>query len=108
MRFAALQSICLIFLVIMMNRRNIEELVRQCVAALPQDLLRARRDVEQQLRNALTATLRRMDLVTREEFDVQAALLSRTRERLEALQTRIDQLEAHEKSGSDTGRADDQ
>lgn len=100
----------------MMNRRNLEKLVQQCVAALPQDLLRARRGVEQQLRNALAAALRRMDLVTREEFDVQAALLGRTRERLEALQERIDQMEEYGKpdsgpdsgSGSGGGRADDQ
>lgn len=46
-----------------------------------------------ELQVALQAALRRMDLVTREEFDAQAAVLQRTRMRLEALEQQVTQLE---------------
>jgi BMFP domain-containing protein YqiC len=51
------------------------------------------RDVQRNLQAALSGALQRMDLVTREEFDAQAALLAPPRERLEALQARVDALE---------------
>ncbi|MDO3383046.1 accessory factor UbiK family protein [Gilvimarinus algae] len=46
-----------------------------------------------QLQAALQAALRKLDLVTREEFDAQAAVLARTRARLEALEARVTELE---------------
>ena len=52
------------------------------------------RDVEKNLKASLAAWLSRLDLVTREEFDVQAQLLSRTRQKLDALEARIAALEA--------------
>jgi ubiquinone biosynthesis accessory factor UbiK len=52
------------------------------------------RDVEKNLRAILSATLSRLDLVTREEFDVQAKVLARAREKLAALEARIADLEA--------------
>lgn len=51
------------------------------------------RDVEKNLRAALGAFFSRLDLVTREEFDVQAALLERARERLAQIEARIAELE---------------
>lgn len=48
---------------------------------------------KKELRAAVQSALGRMDLVTREEFDAQAAVLQRTRERLEQLETRLDELE---------------
>ena len=52
------------------------------------------RDVEKNVRALLTGALARLDLVTREEFDVQAQVLRRTREKLEALTARLAELEA--------------
>jgi BMFP domain-containing protein YqiC len=52
------------------------------------------RDVDKNVRALLTGALARLDLVTREEFDVQAQVLRRTREKLEALTTRLAELEA--------------
>lgn len=46
-----------------------------------------------QLQAALQAALRKLDLVTREDFDAQAAVLARTRARLEALEARVTELE---------------
>lgn len=51
------------------------------------------RDVEKNLRALFTASLARLDLVTREEFDVQAKVLARTREKLAALEARVEALE---------------
>ena len=51
-------------------------------------------DVDKNVRALLTGALARLDLVTREEFDVQAQVLRRTREKLEALTTRLAELEA--------------
>jgi BMFP domain-containing protein YqiC len=52
------------------------------------------RDAEKNLKAMLTGALGKLDLVTREEFDIQARVLLRTREKLEALETRVAELEA--------------
>ncbi len=51
------------------------------------------RDVEKNLRASLAAWLSKLDLVTREEFDVQAQVLARTREKLQELEARLARLE---------------
>jgi len=51
------------------------------------------RDLEKNLRALFSASLARLDLVTREEFDVQAKVLARTREKLAALEERVAALE---------------
>lgn len=51
------------------------------------------KDIEQNLKAGLTAMLGKLDLVTREEFDVQREVLARTREKLAALEARLAELE---------------
>ncbi len=51
------------------------------------------RDVEKNARAMLSSMFSRLDLVTREEFDVQTQVLARTREKLQALEARVDSLE---------------
>ena len=77
---------------------NIDELARRLSEALPGGLKALQADAEQNFRAVLQAGLSRLELVTREEFDVQAAVLRRTRENLEALEARIAALE---KPGAD-------
>ena len=72
---------------------NIDELARRLVDSLPGGLKALQADAEQNFRAVLQAGLARLDLVTREEFDVQAAVLKRTREKLEALDARLAALE---------------
>lgn len=60
---------------------------------LPPGVRQLRGDLEENIKAVLRETLARMELVTREEFDVQAALLSRTRARLEALEVELRALE---------------
>ena len=55
-------------------------------------------EVEKNLRAALASVFAKLDLVTREEFDVQRLVLLRTREKLEALERRLAQLEAEQRS----------
>jgi BMFP domain-containing protein YqiC len=50
-------------------------------------------DLKQNFRSLLQSTLSKLDLVTREEFDIQAKVLARTREKLEALEQRVAALE---------------
>lgn len=79
------------------KRPSIDELIDGVMSALPADMRQLKSDFEQQLRQAMHSAFSRMDLVTREEFDVQAALLARTRERLEEMIRRLDELEQNDK-----------
>jgi ubiquinone biosynthesis accessory factor UbiK len=58
------------------------------------------RDVEKNVRVLLRGALGRLDLVSREEFDIQVALLARTREKLETLEERLASLEARAKAAA--------
>ena len=51
-------------------------------------------DMQQHIRSAMMSAFDKMDLVTREEFDAQRAVLTRTREKLEALEAQVAELEA--------------
>jgi ubiquinone biosynthesis accessory factor UbiK len=75
------------------KRPQIDELARQLADAVPKNLRALGEDLERNFRSMLSAGFERMDLVTREEFDLQAAVLERTREKLEALEKRITELE---------------
>ncbi|HSD42959.1 MAG TPA: accessory factor UbiK family protein [Burkholderiales bacterium] len=60
------------------------------------------RDIERNLRALLTSGLARLDVVTREEFDVQAKLLARTREKLAQLEARLAELERQQDAATGT------
>ena len=75
------------------GRPPIDELARQLADAVPKNLRALGEDLEKNFRALLLAGFERMDLVTREEFDLQTAVLERTREKLEALEGRIADLE---------------
>jgi len=60
---------------------------------VPPGLAQAREDMHANFKDILAQGLRRLDLVTREEFDVQSQVLARTRERLEVLEKRLADLE---------------
>ncbi len=61
---------------------------------MPPGVTALRRDLEDNFKAVLQAGLTRLDLVSRQEFDVQAAVLRRTREKLEALEARVAALES--------------
>ena len=78
----------------MMDPKVIDDLARRLSRVVPSGLREARQDIEKNFRTVLQNTLAKMDLVTREEFDVQTRLLARTREKLEALKKAMAELEA--------------
>lgn len=77
-----------------MDTSKLDELARRLAAALPENLASLRRELETNFRAVLKSGLARLDLVTREEFDTQQAVLRRTREKLEALEKQVRELEA--------------
>lgn len=77
-----------------MAKESIDQLARRLAESLPQGVKAVRSDMEKNFRSILGAGLARLDLVTREEFEVQEAVLARTRAKLETLTTRLDELEA--------------
>jgi ubiquinone biosynthesis accessory factor UbiK len=78
----------------MFKPEKFDEIVQQFTRLLPEDMQQARADIQKNMKSALSATLARMDLVTREEFDVQTALLARTRALLEEMEAKLGKLEA--------------
>ena len=76
------------------DRPTLDELAKQLVASVPGNLKSMGEDMERNFKSLLQSALSRLDLVTREEVDVQMAVLSRTREKLEALETRLTELES--------------
>jgi BMFP domain-containing protein YqiC len=73
--------------------RLIDDLARRLAGAVPESVMALRRDLEQNFKGVLQSQLVELDLVTREEFDVQATVLRRTREKLAALEARLAELE---------------
>ena len=73
--------------------RLIDDLARRLAGSVPEGMLALRRDLEQNFKSVLQAGLAKFDLVTREEFDVQTAVLRRTREKLTELEERLRELE---------------
>lgn len=73
--------------------RSLDELARKLADAVPPGLAALKNDLEQNFKAVLQSGLTRLDLVTRQEFDIQAAVLRRSRERLEELEQRLAALE---------------
>ena len=92
-----------------MDPRFIDDLARRLAAAVPAGLIAMRRDLEDNFKAVLQSGLARLDLVSRQEFDVQAAVLRRTREKLDGLEARLAALEGGHSAGTvrsdDTGEA---
>lgn len=83
----------------MIDFKPIDELARRLSDLVPPGLREQRDELQQTFRGALQAGLSKLDLVTREEFEVQRAVLMRTREKLEALERTVAALEA-ERAGT--------
>ena len=73
---------------------NIDALARRLSSLVPGNLREGREELQQNFKSVLQTGLARLDLVTREEFDVQRAVLLRTRDKLNELQRAVDKLEA--------------
>ena len=78
----------------MIDLKAIDDLARRLSDLVPPGLKDARVEIEQNMKSTLQAGLSKLDLVTREEFEVQRAVLLRTREKIDALERTVQILEA--------------
>lgn len=86
----------------MIDPKLLDDLAKRVAGSVPTGLQSLQQDLQNSLRGALESGLSHLDLVTREEFDTQSAVLARTREKLERLEQLVDELEqglAAKKSG---------
>ncbi|MFJ2974584.1 ubiquinone biosynthesis accessory factor UbiK [Kluyvera sp. NPDC087067] len=77
----------------MIDPKKIEQIARQVHESMPKGLREFGDDVEKKVRQVIQSQLTRLDVVSREEFDVQTQVLLRTREKLALLEQRISELE---------------
>ena len=78
----------------MIDLAQLDDLARRLSNLVPPGLREGREELQQNFKSVLQAGLGKLDLVTREEFDVQRAVLLRTREKLEKLERQVEDLEA--------------
>jgi BMFP domain-containing protein YqiC len=73
---------------------RIDEIARRLLESVPPAFRTVQQDLENNFRAVLRSTLGKLDVVTRDEFDTQTRVLQRTREKLEQLEARLQELEA--------------
>lgn len=78
----------------MLDPKLFDDLSKRLAEGMPQGLQNLQDDVQRNLRAGLETTLGKLNLVTREEFEVQQAVLTRTREKLKTLEARVAALES--------------
>jgi BMFP domain-containing protein YqiC len=78
----------------MINAKKIEEIARQVTDAIPPSLKNMASDLEDKTKMVLQRKLSQLDVVTREEFDVQTQVLIKTREKLAKMEEKLAALEA--------------
>lgn len=78
----------------MFDPKKIEQIARQVQESMPKGVRELGEDVEKKIRQVLQAQFSKLDLVNREEFDIQTQVLLRTREKLALLEQRLAALEA--------------
>ena len=76
----------------MFDPKQFDDIATKLFAALPTSLQNIEKDIQQKFKEVLQSAFNHMDLVTREEFDVQCKVLARTRDKLEHLQVQVDEL----------------
>ncbi len=77
----------------MLDPKKLEDLAKQIADAVPPGVKNMAEEAEGRVKTVLQSQLSKLDLVTREEFDIQSQVLIRTREKLDAMESRIAELE---------------
>ena len=75
------------------NLNNIEKLAAAIAAAIPTHNSELKAEIKKNIKPILSSALKRMDLVTLEDFELQRSILKKTREKLESLEKKITELE---------------
>ena len=77
----------------MFDPKAIDEIANRLAGAIPPGLNNLKEDLEKTFRAILQGALGKLDLVTREEFEVQKMVLAKTRSKLEDLEKRVAEME---------------
>ncbi|MDH3343202.1 MAG: accessory factor UbiK family protein [Gammaproteobacteria bacterium] len=77
----------------MENKNTFDDLAKKITGLLPGNFQQVQQDLESNIKALLQSSLSKMNLVSREEFDVQSALLARTREKLDQLEKQLAELD---------------
>jgi BMFP domain-containing protein YqiC len=80
--------------IMMINAKKIEEIAKQVTDAMPSGVKNLATDFEEKAKTVLQNKLSQLDVVTREEFDVQTQVLIKTRAKITALEAKLAELEA--------------
>ncbi|MBK8181944.1 MAG: accessory factor UbiK family protein [Candidatus Competibacteraceae bacterium] len=83
----------------MIDPKSFDDLAKRFTEALPPSFRQFQADMEKNLHATLQATFAKLDLVTRDEFEVQQGVLARTRAKLEELEKQVAELEKQASSG---------
>ncbi|WP_203323540.1 ubiquinone biosynthesis accessory factor UbiK [Pseudoxanthomonas beigongshangi] len=89
----------------MIDLNHLDDLARRLSDLVPPSLRESREELQQAFKGALQSGLSRLDLVTREEYEVQRAVLLRTREKLEALERTVQALEVAPPASASTAQS---
>lgn len=82
----------------MLPSQSLDELVKKIIGFLPQSIERIEKDCQQHIKSVLQSAFEGLDIVSREEFDVQVKVLARTRALVDNLQTQVSALLEKEKN----------
>ena len=85
----------------MIDPKLLDDLAKKVAGSVPTGLQSLQQELQKNLRSALESGLSHLDLVTRQEFDVQSAVLARTREKLEQLERKLAEMEKSLQGGDD-------
>lgn len=77
----------------MFDPKKLEQIAKQIHDSMPQPVKDLGSDVEQKVRQVIQGQLNKLDVVSREEFDVQTQVLLRTRQKLNEMEQKISELE---------------
>lgn len=77
----------------MIDPKLLDDLAKKIAGSVPTGLQSLQEDLRKNFRSALESSLSHLDLVTRQEFDIQSAVLARTREKLEHLEKQLAEME---------------
>ena len=86
----------------MIEPQKINAIVNEIISAIPEGIKGIPDEARSSIKAAVLATFSKMDLVTREEFDIQTAVLARTREKLTTLEAQVEALEKSQADNTST------
>ena len=79
----------------MFDPKNLNDIVNRLLGSIPPGVKNLPKDLEKNFKSVLQQSLSKLDLVTREEFNIQIKVLARTRAKLQALEEKLNELERH-------------